>query len=371
MSQTRRLAAILAADVVGYSRLMGENEAGTAQALREHRAAADPLIAEHGGRLVKTTGDGALIEFGSVVGAVQCAIALQQLMAERNLGISKDRRMDLRIGVHLGDVLIDGDDIIGDGVNIAARLEGVAEPGGICISEDAFRQVRGRVDAEFEDIGEQSLKNIVRPVRVYRVGPKSPLPNPPPLAGEGRVGALSLPDKPSIAVLPFQNLSGDQEQDYFADGVVEEITTAISRLPWLFVIARNSSFTYKGRAVDVKQVARELGVRYVLEGSVRKAGNRVRITGQLIDTATGAHIWGDRFDGALDDIFELQDRVASNVVGAIEPKLQKSEIERVTRKPTGSLGAYDLYLRALEQYHKYTKEGFGEAVDLPRASAAH
>jgi len=366
MTETRRLAAILAADVVGYSRLMGEDEAGTAQALREHRTAADPLIAEHGGRIVKTTGDGALVEFGSVVGAVQCAIALQQLMAERNVGISKDCRMDLRIGVHLGDVLIDGDDIIGDGVNIAARLEGIAEPGGVCISEDAFRQVRGRVDAEFGDIGEQSLKNIARPMRVFvaRIGGGAAK------ARASETPALPLPDKPSLAVLPFQNLTGDAEQEYFVDGMVEEITTAIARLPWLFVIARNSAFIYKGKPVDVKQVAQELGVRYVLEGSVRKANNRVRITGQLIDTTTGAHIWADRFDGAIDDIFELQDQVASSVAGAIEPKLRQSEIERASRKPAANLTAYDLYLRALAQSYRYTDEGFAEAVVLARQALA-
>jgi adenylate cyclase len=388
MSAIRKLAAILAADVVGYSRLMGEDEEGTLQALRAHRAAADPLVAQHGGRIVKTTGDGVLVEFGSVVGAVQCAVGLQQLMAERNAGNSEERRMDLRMGVHLGDVLVEGEDIIGDGVNIAARLEGIAEPGGICISEDAFRQVRGKVDADFIDIGEQQLKNITRPVRVYRIRITLTLPTPsaraPSLsrnAGEGEprrashaVGegerALPLPDKPSLAVLPFQNLSGDPEQEYFADGMVEEITTAISRLPWLFVIARNSSFTYKGRAVDVKQVARELGVRYVLEGSVRKAGNRVRITGQLIDTTTGAHIWADRFDGALNDIFELQDQVASNVAGAIEPKLRQSEIGRASRKPAANLTAYDLYLRALAQSYRYTEEGLAEAVGLARQALA-
>ena len=293
MSQTRRLAAIVAADVAGYTRLMGLDEAGTVQALRKYRAAADPFIAEHGGRVVKTTGDGVLIEFGSVVGAVECALALQHLAAERNAAIAAEHRMEWRIGVHLGDVLIEGDDILGDGVNIAARLEGIAEPGGICLSDDAFRQVRGKVEAEFADLGEQSLKNIARPLRVYSVGSLSTAKQPiiPPVA-------LPLPDKPSIAILPFVNMSGDPEQEYFADGMVEEITTAISRLPWLFVIARNSAFTYKGKPVDVKQVAQELGVRYVLEGSVRKAGNRVRITGQLIDTTTGAHIWADRFDGA-------------------------------------------------------------------------
>src|SRR6516164_6787620 len=311
MASTRRLAAILAADVVGYSRLMGLDEAGTVEVLREHRVAADPIIAEHSGRVVKTTGDGLLIEFGSVVGAVECALGLQRLAAERNAGTPAERRMEWRIGIHLGDVLIEGDDILGDGVNIAARLEGIAEPGGICISEDAFRQVRGKVEVEFADLGEQSLKNIARPLRFYSVGsaPAASQPISPP-------AALPLPDKPSIAVLPFANMSGDPEQEYFADGMVEEIITALSRLPWLFVIARNSAFTYKGRQIDVKQVARELGVRYVLEGSVRKAGNRVRITGQLIDTTTGAHIWADRFDGALDDIFELQDQVASSVAGA-------------------------------------------------------
>jgi adenylate cyclase len=361
MASTRRLTAILAADIVGYSRLMGLDEAGTVQALREHRSVADPLIAQHGGRVVKTTGDGVLTEFGSVVGAVECALALQHLAAERNTKISADRRMEWRIGIHIGDVLIEGEDILGDGVNIAARLEGIAEPGGICISDDAFRQVRGKVEAEFADLGEQSLKNIARPLRIYRVG--SSLATRQPISP---AAPLPLPDKPSIAVLPFQNMTGDTGHDYFVDGVVEEITTAISRLPWLFVIARNSSFTYKGRAVDVKQVARELGVRYVLEGSVRKAGNRVRITGQLIDTTIGAHIWADRIDGALDDIFELQDEVASRVAGAIEPKLRQSEIERATRKPTERLDAYDLYLRALAHFWKWTPDGWREAIDLSR-----
>jgi adenylate cyclase len=303
MSTTRRLAAILAADVAGYSRLMGADEVGTVQALRKHRSAADPLIAWHGGRIVKTTGDGVLIEFGSVVGAVECARALQQLAAERNAGVRSEHRMEWRIGVHLGDVLIEGDDILGDGVNIAARLEGIAEPGGICISEDAFRQVRGKVEAEFADMGEQSLKNIARPLRVYSVCPEGPLPNPPLPAGEGSVGVLPLPDKPSLAVLPFANMSGDPEQEYFADGMVEEIITALSRIRWLFVIARNSSFTYKGQIVDVKRVGRELGVRYVVEGSVRKAGGRVRITAQLIDALSGAHLWADRFDGSLEERF--------------------------------------------------------------------
>jgi adenylate cyclase len=363
-STTRRLAAILAADIAGYSRLMGLDEVGTVQALREHRSAADPLITQHGGRIVKTTGDGVLIEFGSVVGAVECALGLQRLAAERNAGTPAERRMEWRIGVHLGDVLIEGDDILGDGVNIAARLEGIAEPGSICISEDAFRQVRGKVAVDFADLGEQSLKNIAQPLRVYRVAAKS-LAQP-----NEQHAALPLPDKPSLAVLPFQNMTGDTEQDYFVDGVVEEITTAIARVPWLFVIARNSAFTYKGKAVDAKQVARELGVRYVLEGSVRKASTRVRITGQLIDTTTGAHIWADRFDGALDDIFELQDQVAASVAGAIEPKLRQSEIERASRKPTANLTAYDLYLRALAQSYRLTEEGLAEAVLLARQALA-
>jgi TolB-like protein/class 3 adenylate cyclase len=321
MATIRRLAAILAADVAGYSRLMGQDEAGTVQALRAHRAAADPLVAEHGGRIVKTTGDGVLIEFGSVVGAVECALALQQLATECNAGVAGERRMEWRIGIHLGDVLVEGDDILGDGVNIAARLEGIAEPTGICISEDAFRQVRGKVGAEFADIGEQSLKNIARPVRVYRVRDLRAVKSSSP-------PSLPLPDKPSIAVLPFGNMSGDPEQEYFADGMVEEIITALSRIRWLFVIARNSSFTYKGQAVDVKRVGRELGVCYVLEGSARKAGGRVRITAQLIAAETGAHLWADRFDGSLEDVFDLRDKVALSVAGVIEPALQAAETTR-------------------------------------------
>jgi adenylate cyclase len=327
--------------VVGYSRLMEADEAGTARTLSEHRAAADPLVAEHAGRIVKTTGDGVLIEFASVVGAVQCAVALQKLMAERNAGVPSERRMEWRVGVHLGDILIDGEDILGDGVNLAARLEGIAEPGGICISEDAFRQVRGKIEAEFADIGEQSLKNIARPLRVYSVDASSASKQQAAPAA-----ILPLPDKPSIAVLPFANMSGDPEQEYFVDGMVEEIITALSRIRWLFVIARNSTFTYKGQAVDVKQVGRELGVRYVLEGSVRKGGNRVRITGQLIDAATGTHLWADRFDGLIEDVFELQDKVASSVAGVIEPALQAAETARSAGRPTDDLTAYDLYLRA-------------------------
>src|SRR6201988_2247766 len=263
-------------------------------------------------------------------------------MPERNTGLAADNRIELRIGINLGDVIVEGDDLYGDGVNIAARLEGIADPGGICISEDAFRQVRGKVEAEFADIGEQSLKNIARPLGVYRIGPSPATvqPTAPPTA-------WPLPDKPSIAVLPFANMSGDPEQEYFADGMVEEIITALSRIRWLFVIARNSTFTYKSRSVDVKQVGRELGVRYVLEGSVRKAGQRVGITGQLIEALTGTHLWADRFDGSLEDIFELQDKVAISVAGVIEPALQAAEIRRSSERRTGDLTAYDLYLRAL------------------------
>jgi adenylate cyclase len=366
MSQTRRLAAILAADVAGYSRLMGADEEGTLERLKAlRRELVDPKIAEHRGRIVKTTGDGLLVEFASVVDAVRCAVAVQQAMPERNTGVEADNRIELRIGVNLGDVIVEGDDLYGDGVNIAARLEALAEPGGICLSGAAHEQVRDRLDIAFDDLGEQQVKNIARPVRTYGValGASSRAALP--------VGApLPLPDKPSLAVLPFQNMTGDAEQEYFVDGMVDEITTAIARLPWLFVIARNSAFTYKGKPVDVKQVAQELGVRYVLEGSVRKAGNRVRITGQLIDATTGAHIWADRFDGALDDIFELQDQVASSVAGAIEPKLRKSEIERASRKPTANLTAYDLYLRALAQSYRFTDEGFAEAVVLARQALA-
>src|SRR5262249_8945171 len=318
----RRLAAVLAVDVAGYSRLMGEDEEGTLAALRAvRRELGDPKIAEHRGRIVKTTGDGLLVEFASVVDAVRCAVEVQQEMIARNAAAPAERRIEFRMGINVGDIIIEDGDIFGDGVNIAARLEALAEPGGICLSAAAHEQVRDRLDIAFDDLGEQQVKNITSPVHAFAVclGPRASGPH----EGETPVSqpmALPLPDKPSLALLPFQNMTGDAEQEYFVDGMVEEITTAIARLPWLFVIARNSAFTYKGKPVDVKQVARELGVRYVLEGSVRKAANRVRITGQLIDTATGAHIWADRFDGALDDIFELQDQVASSVAGAIEPK---------------------------------------------------
>jgi len=338
MTQTRRLAAILAADVAGYSRLIGADEGGTLDRLRAlRRELLDPKIAEHRGRLVKTTGDGLLVEFGSVVDALRCAVEVQSEMTGHNTGVPPNKRIELRIGINVGDIVVEGGDIFGDGVNVAARLEGLAEPGGICVSARVQEDAAGKLDLAFEDIGEQQLKNIARPVRVFGavIGQK-PVPEP----------ALALPDKPSIAVLPFANMSGDAEQEYFADGMVEEIITALSRIRWLFVIARNSSFTYKGQAVDVKQVGRELGVRYVLEGSVRKAGNRVRITGQLIDATTGAHLWADRFDGSLEDVFDLQDKVASSVAGVIEPALQAAETACSANRPTTDLTAYDLYLRA-------------------------
>ncbi len=353
----RRLAAIVAADVAGYSRLMGADEEGTLAQLKAHRLdLIDPKITEHRGHIVKTTGDGMLVEFASAVNAVRCAAEVQRGMAERNAEVPAEKRVEFRVGINVGDIIADGGDIFGDGVNIAARLEALAEPGGICVSEVVRDQVRDKLGITFEATGEQQLKNITRPVRVYRVRFDG--------AATRAALALPLPDKPSIAVLPFQNMSGDHEQEYFADGVVEEIITALSRFQQLFVIARNSSFTYKGRAVDVKQVGRELGVRYVLEGSVRKSANRVRITGQLIDSATGAHLWADRFDGGLEDYFDLQDQVTTNVVGAIAPKLEQAEIERAKRKPTDSLDAYDHYLRGLANYHQWTEEANSEALRL-------
>jgi len=344
MSQTRRLAAILAADVAGYSRLMGADEEGTLERLKALRCdLVDPKIAEHHGRIVKTTGDGLLVEFASIVDAVRCAVAVQQAMPERNTGIGADDRIELRIGINLGDVIVEGEDLYGDGVNIAARIEALADAGGVFVSNTVHDHVRDRLPFVFEDLGEQQVKNIIRPVRVYRVRDTAAVKGP-------STPALPLPDKPSIAVLPFANMSGDPEQEYFADGMVEEIITALSRIRWLFVIARNSSFTYKGQAVDVKQVGRELGVRYVLEGSVRKAGGRLRITAQLIDAPTGAHLWADRFDGSLEDVFDLEDKVASSVAGVIEPALQAAEIARSAHRPTNDLTAYDLYLRAYAMF---------------------
>jgi adenylate cyclase len=347
-TSTRRLAAIFALDVAGYSRLMGADEEGTHERLRAHqRELVEPKISEHRGRIVNTTGDGMLVEFPSVVDAVRCAAEVQRGMIDRELELPDEQRIKFRIGINLGDVTAEGGDIFGDGVNVAARLEALAEAGCICISRAVRDQVRDRLDFAFEDLGDQQVKNLARPVRVYQVrdgalGVENSIDlgtQPPP-----------LPDKPSIAVLPFANMSGDPEQEYFADGMVEEIITALSRIHWLFVIARNSSFTYKGQAIDVKQVGRELGVRYVLEGSVRKAGSRLRIAAQLIEAHSGRHIWGDRFDGSLEDVFDLQDKVATSVAGIIEPALQAAEAARSAGRPTHDLTAYDLYLRAYALY---------------------
>jgi len=342
----RRLAAILAADVVGYTRLMGADETGTFRRLTELRQQVlEPLIAEHHGRVVKLIGDGLLVEFASVVDAVTCAVAWQSGVAEREAETDEDRRLQFRIGINLGDVIVEGEDIHGDGVNIAARLEGLAEPGGICLSGDVFRQAKGKMEAEFEDMGEQDLKNVAEPVRVYRIAAdRAVLSAPSPTTD-----ALPLPDKPSIAVLPFDNLSGDPEQEYFADGITEDIITALSKIRSLFVIARNSSFVYKGQATDVRTVSANLGVRYVLEGSVRKASGQIRITGQLIDALTGNHLWADRFQGPLDDIFELQDQVTAQVTAAVAPSIRSAEIARARRKGVRDLNTYDLYLQALAQ----------------------
>jgi adenylate cyclase len=360
----RRLAAILAADVVGSCRLIGIDEEGTLAQLKALRKTLfDPKIAQHHGRIVKNTGDGALVEFASVVDAVRCADDIQRGVAEQNTDVPQDKRIEFRIGIHLGDIIIADDDIFGDGVNIAVRLEGIAEPGGICISDDAHRQVRGKVESTLEDMGSQSLKNIAEPMRAWRVriGPSS---SPATKMPTEIARPLALPDKPSIAVLPFQNMSGDPEQEYFADGIVEDIITALSRFKSLFVIARNSSFTFKGRAVDIKEVGRRLGVRYVLEGSVRKASGKVRITGQLIDAVTGAHLWADRFERDLTDIFALQDEVTVAVVSAIQPKMLQTEIEMATRRRPENLTAYDFYLRAMPHYYPMTRGGLAEAIRL-------
>jgi adenylate cyclase len=351
----RRLAAILAADVVGYSALMQRAEEATyAEFERLKREVIEPGLSRHDGRLIKTTGDGALAEFASPSAAVRCAVEIQESIA------SGRSSLKLRIGVNLGEVIVGADgDLFGDGINIAVRLEGVADPGGILISEKVYSEVEGKLDAGFEDRGEQHLKNIAKPIRAYAVRAG---------AYGARIDRLSaappLPDKPSIAVLPFENMSGDPEQEYFADGMVEEIITALSRFKWLFVIARNSSFTFKGRAVDIKEVGRRLGVRYVLEGSVRKAAGKVRITGQLIDAITGAHIWADRFERDLTDIFALQDDVTVAVVSAIRPKLLQTEIARATRRRPENPTAYDLFLQAMQQFYLTTREGDAEAIRL-------
>jgi adenylate cyclase len=359
----------MATDVVGYSKLMQADEVGALAAVSAIRQATENLVVRHRGRIANTAGDSALAEFGTALEAVDCAIALQQALSSH-----PHEDLQVRIGIHLGDVVDKGGDLFGTAVNVAARLEGIAQPGGIVVSAAVRGAIAGKLAASSTDLGLQTLKNIEEPIRAYALSPQAnSVSSGIPRAGE----ALPLPGKPSIAVLPFDNLSGDRDQDYFADGIVEEIITALTRMRWLFVIARNSSFTYKGRAVDVKQIGRELGVRYILEGSVRKSGNKVRITGQLIDTSTGAHLWADRFEGGLENIFDLQDQVTTSVIGAISPRLEEAEIERAKRKPTENLDAYDYYLRGLAGVHQWTKQSsevalsnFYRAIQLDPSFAA-
>lgn len=369
----RRLAAILAADVVGYSRLMGVDEAATLAALNAHRKElVDAKITEHQGRTVKLTGDGMLVEFPSVVNAVACAVAVQRGMAERNAGISPDRRIEFRIGVNLGDVIVEGDDIFGDGVNVAARLEGIAAPGGIAVSGTVLDHIGNRLDVEFEDIGDQTLKNMERPVRVWRwvTEPTAAAPSREPLA---------LPDRPSIAVLPFDNLSGQPEETYFSDGITEDIITGLARFRSLFVIARNSSFAFRGKSLDLTEIGRKLGVSFILEGSVRRAGQRVRITAQLIEAASGVHLWAERYDRSMDDIFTVQDEVAQTIVSTLIKRIEDAKLEQSLRKPTTSLAAYDCLLRGLAHFrsdsdnaNQLALEMFEKAIALdPRYAVAH
>lgn len=356
---TRKLTAIVAADVLGYSRMMRADEEGTLAALQAIRSnVTDPEILAHKGRIVKTTGDGILVEFDSVVDAARCTLGVQCKMAERNEGIQEDRRIVFRVGVHLGDVIVEGDDLFGDGVNVAARLEGICEPGGLCLSNAAFEQVRDRLDVEFLDGGAHEVKNIARPIQVWRWKPGAD-GEPDDVAA-----SLTLPEKPSLAVLPFANMSGDEEQEYFADGITEDLITALSHVRWLFVIARNSTFAYKGQSPDIRQVATDLGVRYVLEGSVRKAGNRIRLTGQLIDGATGAHIWAERYDRQLDDIFDLQDELTVTIAGAIGPAVDLAERERITSHHSDSFDAWEVYQQGMRSLHKRTLEDLETARRL-------
>jgi adenylate cyclase len=366
MSVSRRLVAVFAADVEGYSRLMGADEVGTLKGLTERRAILDRLIADHRGRIANTAGDSVLAEFGSAVDAVQCAVEAQTALAEANASLAPGRRISFRIGVHIGDVMVRAGDLFGEGVNIAARLQTLANPGAVCISGATYDQVRKVLPMTFVDLGVQQVKNIQEPIRAYQAGATGETREAAPALVPEAESPPPMPNKPSIAVLPFQNMSGDPEQEYFADGMVEEITTALSRFKWLFVIARNSSFTFKGKAVDVKEVGRRLGVRYVLEGSVRKASGKVRIAGQLIDAVTGAHIWADRFERDLTDVFALQDEVTVAVVSAIRPKLLQAEIELATRRPLENLTAYDFSLRAKQQSYLSTREGGAEALRLAR-----
>jgi len=375
----RRLAAILAADVVGYTRLMRADETGTLSKLKAIRKELiDPKIAEYGGRIVNTTGDGILIEFPSAVDAVQHAVDMQREMAQRNAIVPDDRRMEFRIGINVGDVIVEGDDLFGDGVNVASRLEGLANPGGIWISGNTYEQVRDKLDVKFEDLGERQVKNIDRPVRAFRAN-VGPVEIAKSNEVQGDTPPLILPDKPSIAVLPFANMSGDLEQEYFSDGITEDIITALSKFRWFFVIARNSSFAYKKQAIDIKQVGRELGVRYVLEGSVRKAGNRLRITAQLIEAETGNHIWAERYDRNLEDVFELQDEITETISAAIEPEMFSSEHDRALRKPTENLTAWDFFQQGVAKLWQRDQINIeagirliGQAVNLdPKFGQAH
>ncbi len=366
----RKLAAIVSADVVGYSRLMGADETGTLKALRAHRSELiDPKLAEHGGRIVKTMGDGLLLEFPSVVNATQCAIEIQKGIAVRNAEEPEDTRITFRVGVNLGDIIIDGEDILGDGVNVAARLQEIAEPGGIAISRRVHEDVQDRLDASFEDAGEQTLKNIARPVQVWRWSPAGSSPDTKQETVSAE--ALPLPDKPSIAVLPFDNMSGDPEQEYFANGITEDIITALSRSPWLFIIARNTTFTYKGENVAVKRVAHELGVRYVLEGSVRRAGNRIRVTAQLIDGTTGGHVWSERYDGQLADVFDLQDEITRNVVASIQTQVHLTASEPAKRSKRPDLTVWELTMRAWQLLYDFSPESFATAKTLLDQALAH
>lgn len=371
MTETRKIAAILAADVVGFSKLTGADEDRTLARLRSLRSdLTDPTIAVHHGRVVKRTGDGVLVEFRSVVEAVRCAIEVQNGMVERNAGLPIDRRIEFRIGIHLGDVVEESDgDLMGDGVNIAARLEGVATPGAICLSEDAYRQVKARLDLAVNDLGATALKNIADPIRIYSLQVGSPAgarsaSRTELAAPVQQSDQLALPDKPSIAVLAFQNMSGDSEQEFFADGIAEDIITALSKAHWLFVIARNSSFTYKGKSVDMRQVGRELGVRYVLEGSVRKAGNRVRINAQLIDAGGGQHVWAERYDRALEDIFVVQDEITQSIIGAIAPGIVAAEIQRIQGKKATELGQWERVMRAHWHVQRFTRDDCNQAIVL-------
>jgi adenylate cyclase len=361
----RRLAAVLAADVAGYSRLMGRDEERTLAQLKTlRRTLVDPGIATHRGRIVKTTGDGMLVEFASAVDAARCAVEVQREMAQQNISVSPELRIEFRIGIHVGDIIIDDNDIFGDGVNIAARLEGIAEPGGVCISDDAYRQIRGKIDVTFNDIGEQALKNITEPMHAWHIRLAGESPATRASSSAIQIQDLALPNKPSIVVLPFDNMSAEPGQDYLADGIVEAITAALSCIRSFFVIARTSAFTYKGRATNARDVGKELGVAYLLEGSVQKAGNRLRIIVQLIETEGGAHVWSSRFDGAIDDFFDLEDRITEQVAGALQPSIRIAEIERSRRKRPQDLGCYDYTMRAMPHVWALEKDESTKALEL-------